>query len=311
VLRVLAVIVGWLPWAALEPLGRALGWIAGSLLRLRRAHVEGAMRRAGVASPAREARAMYASLGRSAFEFLWLARRGDEALGHVVIDPASVVAWRAARAGGRGVVIAASHTGNWDLAACALARDVALLVVTKRLSARSIDRFWQSTRARRGVRLTGAEGAMARGRAALAEGGAVAMMLDQVPLAGRHAVEVDFLGHPALADRAPAALAAASGAPLVVAAARRDGRGGHTLHVLQVLTPPARPTRAWIAQATASATRALDGFVRESPSQWLWMHRRWKRVPRIGVDRAAREATLASPWSKIPSSLPGEASRAG
>jgi Kdo2-lipid IVA lauroyltransferase/acyltransferase len=311
VLRALAVLVGWLPWAALDPLGRWLGWLAGSLLRIRRAHVEDAMRRAGVASPSRTARAMYASLGRSAFEFLWLARRGDEAVGHVTVDGASAVAWREARAQGRGVVIAASHTGNWDLAACAMARDVALLVVTKRLSARSIDRFWQATRAGRGVSLAGADGAMASGREALARGGAVAMMIDQVPVAARHAVEVDFLGVPALADRAPAALAAAAGAPLVVAAARRDGRGGHELHVLRVITPPPRPTRAWIAEATVSATQALDAFVRANPSQWLWMHRRWKKAPRFAVDRAARGATLASPWSKIPSSLPGEASKAG
>lgn len=310
-LRVLAVLVGWLPWPALEPLGRILGWVCGSLLRIRRAHVEDAMRRAGIPAPSREARAMYASLGRSAFEFLWLARRGEEAVGRVVVDEASAVAWRAAVARGRGVVIAASHTGNWDLAACAMARDIELLVVTKRLSVRGIDAFWQSTRARHGVRLANAAGAMARGRQVLRGRGAVAMMIDQVPTSLGHAVDVEFLGRPALADRAPAALAAASGAPLVVAAARRDGRGGQELHVLQVLTPPARPTRAWIAEATATASRSLEAFVRANPSQWLWMHRRWKRLPSIAVDPPARDATLASPWSKIPSSSPGEASRAG
>jgi hypothetical protein len=94
--------------------------------------------------------------------------------------------------------------------------------------------------------------------------------------------------------------------------------------VLQVIAPPRRAARAWIAEATASATRALEGFVRAHPSQWLWMHRRWKQAdaaasgqrPRAvadaaGVDRDAREATLASSWSKIRSSSPGEASRAG
>jgi KDO2-lipid IV(A) lauroyltransferase len=315
-LRVLAAVVGGLPWRWLSGLGRAVGWLAGSALRIRRAHVEEAMTVAGIEAPSRQARAMYASLGRSALEFLWLARHGDEAVEHVVVDPAALEAWRAALAGGKGVVVAASHTGNWDLAACAMARDVELLVVTKRLSNASVDRFWQGTRARRGVHLTGARGALGPAREVLRRGGAVAMMIDQVPSSARHATEVEFLGQRALVDRGPAGLAAATGAPLVVAAARyaADGEahGTHVLHVLRVIVPPARPTVAWIAQATASATEALDRFVRAHPSQWLWMHRRWRGpLEEVKVDRTARAARLADPWPKIPSSSPGEASRAG
>lgn len=328
-LGALARLVGWLPWRALGIFGQAVGWLAGSVLRIRRRHVARAMGAAGIEAPSREARAMYAALGRSAVEFLWLARRGAEVARHVAVDAASGPVWRAALARRRGVVIAASHTGNWDLAACAMARDVELLVVTKRLSVTSIDRFWQSTRARQGVTLCDAHGAMARAREVLRRGGAVAMMIDQAPSSLRHAVRVEFLGQPALADRAAAALAAAAGAPLVVAAARRTGGAGgasHVLHVLQVIEPPRRAAKAWIAEATASATRALEAFVRAHPSQWLWMHRRWKqpdaasgrgpvegRPPSdpVGVDRDAREATLASSWSKIRSSSPGEASRAG
>jgi KDO2-lipid IV(A) lauroyltransferase len=311
-LRALAAIVGCLPWRALGALGRGVGWLAGSVLRIRRAHVEEAMVAAGVEEPARQARAMYAALGRSALEFLWLARRGEAAVGHVVVDPSAQAEWRAALAEGKGVVLAASHTGNWDLAACAMARDVELLVVTKRLSNASVDHFWQTTRAGRGVHLAGARGALGSARAVLRRGGAVAMMIDQVPASSRHAVEADFLGRPALADRGPAALAASTGAPLVVAAARYQGAGTHVLHVLQVITPPPRPTVAWIAEATVAATRALDGFVRAHPSQWLWMHRRWKRAPEeTTVDRTARAARLGPRWSKIPSSSPGAASRAG
>ena len=319
-LGALARVVGLLPWRALGALGRAVGWLAGSLFRIRRAHVEQAMGIAGIEAPSRQADALYAGLGRSAVEFLWLARRGGEIARHVTIDPASAARWRAAVDAGRGVVIAASHTGNWDLAACVMARDIELLVVTKRLSVASVDRFWQSTRAGRGVTLTEARGAIARSREILGRGGAVAMMIDQVP-ARRRAVAVEFLGRPASADRAPAALAAAARAPLVVAAARRSSSGDHVLHVLEVIAPPdpeGRSGRAWIAEATVAATRALEEFVRAYPSQWLWLHRRWK-LPEggarpdgpSGVDPGAREATLAPPWSKIRSSSPGEPSRAG
>jgi len=238
------------------------------------------MRAGGIVDAARAARGMYRSLGISSFEFLWLAG-GDAARidGRVRIDDASRRALDAARARGRGIVFAATHTGNWDLAACAMARRMPLLVITKRLSMRALDHFWQSTRSRYGVRLRGALGAMEEGRRMLREQGAVAMMIDQVPLQRRHAVPVEFFGRPAFADKAPAALAAAAGAPLVVSATFRDDDGVHHLVVLDVLFPE-KAGPAWIAQATRASTEALECFVRAHPSEWLWLHRRWKEIPR-------------------------------
>jgi KDO2-lipid IV(A) lauroyltransferase len=299
VLRLVAALVGRLPWRALDSLGALLGWLAGSVLRIRRAHVEEAMHLAGVSGERARARAMYRALGRSAAEFLWLGRRGACLGAHADIDAESLGPWREAIGLGKGVVIAASHTGNWDLAACAMAREVDLLVVTKRLSIRSLDHFWQSTRAAHGVRLADARGALDGARSALRRGAAVAMMIDQVPESTQRALVVEFLGRPALVDRAPATLAVAEGAPLVVAASRRDRDGQHVLHVLKVLMPPDRNKRAWIDHATVAATVALDRFVRSHPDQWLWLHRRWKNL-----DRRALVATLPRPCTTR-SSSPG------
>jgi KDO2-lipid IV(A) lauroyltransferase len=77
-------------------------------------------------------------------------------------------------------------------------------------------------------------------------------------------------------DRSPAALAASMRAPLVVAAAHRVDGSHQRLELLAVLDPPDRARRAWIDETTREATRALDRFVRAYPSQWLWMHRRWR-----------------------------------
>lgn len=275
-LRGVAATVGAVRWPALGRLGAMVGWLAGRVLRVRRAEVEASLRAAGIGSPRAHAAAMYRSLGTSLCEFLWLAARGDRATVHVAIAPSSLASWRAALAMKRGVVVAASHTGNWDLAACAVARTIELLVVTKRLSVTSLDRFWQATRAQRGVTLQPSHGALASARAVLRRAGAVAMMIDQVPDSRRHAIRVPFLDRPAWVDRAPAALAARAGAPLVVAASRRERSGEHVLVVLDALVPPARPGRDWIDDATIRATAALERFVRSYPSQWLWLHRRWR-----------------------------------
>ena len=220
---------------------------------------------------------MYRSLGRSAVEFLRAANHENEI--HAEIDRRSRDRLDEARALGRGVVIAASHTGNWDLAACAIASELSLLVVTKRLKIRWIDAFWQKTRADRGVRLCEARGAMTLAKTQLAAGGAVAMMIDQVPAKKAHGVRVPFLGDDAYVDRAPATLAARTHAPLVVSAARRREDGTQSLEVLDVILPPEKASAEWIAEATRRATAALEAFVRAHPSEWLWMHRRW-RSPR-------------------------------
>jgi Kdo2-lipid IVA lauroyltransferase/acyltransferase len=36
-------------------------------------------------------------------------------------------------------------------------------------------------------------------------------------------------------------------------------------------------------------TRVVDGWVREHPEQWLWMHRRWRPS---AVDAAAAQANV-------------------
>jgi KDO2-lipid IV(A) lauroyltransferase len=259
----------------IQSLGSLLGFIAGSLLRIRRAHVVASMTRAGVANPNRAASAMYRALGISAVEFLFLGA-SENASADADVESSSRVSLAAARSLGRGLVIAASHTGNWDLAACAIAKELPLLVVTKRLKIRWIDAFWQNTRARLGVRLCEAAGAMSLARAQLAADGAVAMMIDQVPNKRSHAEEISFLGEPAFVDRAPATVAARHRAPLVVSAARRLKDGTQELAVLDVIVPPAHAGRAWIDEATLRATRALEKFVIENPSEWLWMHRRWR-----------------------------------
>ncbi len=280
-LRALAAVVARFPEGARVAFGAALGWLAGSVLRIRRAQVEAAMTRAGITSPRREAAGMYRSLGQGVFELLGLAGGGARELdAAIAFDDRSRAKWDAARRVGRGIVVAASHTGNWELAASALAREGDLVAIVKRISVRGFDAFCNRLRARRGVGAALPDGALARGRATLASGGIVVMVIDQVPDSTRHASRVDFLGAPAYADRAPAALAARSGAPIVVAACRRDGRG-HTIEVLDVIVPPPRPSRTWIETATCDATRALDRFVRAHPRDWLWLHRRW-RVPARG-----------------------------
>lgn len=273
--------------------GALLGWLAGGLLRLRRRHVEDAMRRAGVGDPTRAAAAMYASLGAGVFEVL--ARALGRPRPRVGLDPASEAAWAAALADGP-VVVAASHTGNWELAAAWLAERTPSAVVAKPMHSAWFERLLGGVRRRLGVATIAPEGALAAARAALADGRSVAMVIDQVPGRAAHGVRGEFLGASAWIDRAPFTLAHRAGVPVVVAAQRRLPDGEHALEVLDVLGPrPGEGAHRFVARAARGATARLDAFVRAHPEAWFWLHRRWREPLEEGRRALPAHAAASNP----------------
>jgi len=297
-LRLVCALTALLPWRTLGVPGRLLGWLCGSVLRVRRRAVEDAMRRAGIAEPRREARAMYNNLGRSLFEILWLAGAGRgrrrEALAQSALDCATERALLDAALRGP-VVIAASHTGSWEVAsfvaASALRRTGrSLTVVVKPLSVGPFNVFCMQLRESFGLRIVAPEGALAAAIHALSAGDVVVMLIDQVPDCARHGCEVPFLGASAFADRAPAVLAQATGATLLVVAAERRGAGQHIRILAEIdacnVHGMTRADRA--SAATKEATATLERFCLSSPENWLWLHRRWRCPPEdINLSRRA------------------------
>jgi len=280
-MRALAWAVARLPWSWMRPLGAGLGLLAGSVLRIRRRHVEASLQGAGIPA-AGVARRVYTSLGAGVFELLWLTGRPPEALAACfTMSPEAAAALTRAGSLGRGVVVATAHTGNWDLTACAVARWLSptpLTVVTKRLSWAALDRYWQRLRADRGVTLLDARGAAGGVRAALAAGSVVGLLIDQAPERASGVATFPFLGRPARHDLAPVLLAARARVPILVMVGWRTADGRHRLELVESLEPgELRGGRLASARATARIAAALEGFVREHPEQWLWLHRRWKQ----------------------------------
>jgi KDO2-lipid IV(A) lauroyltransferase len=295
--------------AGAELIGRvlalALSIFVGDVLRVRRAHVERAMARAGVARPAETARAMYRALGRGLVALVGMAL-GRRPRAHVPEE-----ALEALRARGTGAVVATAHTGCWDVMACAVARVTPLTVVTKRLRVGLLDRLWQGARRREGVRLVEARGAAREASLALARGQLVAMIIDQAPERSRGVVLGTFLGAPAWIDLAPALTALRARVPLVAAFPLVDADGAHRVVIARVLEPPRHAARGshrrWAAEAMLEVTRALEELVREHPEQWLWMHRRWKPLPG-GLAAAPDGAPVPGASFSAPGGTPSPAS---
>lgn len=278
-------------WAA--GLGAGLGFLAGSVLRLRRGRAALHLRRAGVGQGERERaailRGMYRHLGLCLAEFLrlrtWTPQRIADRITLEHFDRL-----RAAIAAGKGAIVVTAHFGNWDLLACLSALlGVPLHVVTRELKGRAVNGAWMRAREATGLRLHPAAGSAGALLAALRAGEVVAFVIDQ-HMPGKLGVEVPFFGRAAATTDAPAVLAARTGAPVFPAFLFREGFERHRLFVGEAIGLCEGPRKEAARQSTALFSLAVEAAVRERPEQWIWMHRRWKLADRLEAEAARRDA---------------------
>jgi len=92
-------------------------------------------------------------------------------------------------------------------------------------------------------------------------------------------VEVDFLNGKANVSHAGAMFAVRTGAPIVVAAMRREG-GRHAFNHIATLRPdPAASAKEEAVRLTREVMRLIDAEVHERPGEWYWYNKRWILQP--------------------------------
>jgi len=109
--------------------------------------------------------------------------------------------------------------------------------------------------------------------AALAEGGTVAMLIDQKMNDG---IPVPFFGRPAMTAPALAQLALKFRCPVLPARTERLGGARFRLTVLAPLALPDTGNRdADIRALMTQVNDLMESWIRGHPEQWLWLHKRW------------------------------------
>jgi lauroyl/myristoyl acyltransferase len=92
-------------------------------------------------------------------------------------------------------------------------------------------------------------------------------------------------------------LSLATGAPIVVGACiRRAGRPFLYRHALLEADPAMNPDDA-IRDLTARIVSTFEGWIRDEPLQWRWIHPRWKTRPDGREERYGR-AELADAFAR-------------
>jgi KDO2-lipid IV(A) lauroyltransferase len=286
------VLVARLRAVSLIPLGPALrmgGWggaaayrLFGKTRRLALLHLEQAFPEKTEAERQAIARQMFVNLGRAAMEITAIRSYDHRLEGYVGLTNGELLLEMKAR--GKGIVFVTGHLGNWEL----IARRVARAGVPNSAIAKRGDDFrlmglieeW---------RLTGQVTTLWRedastGRAIiklLKGGGGLGLLVDQnTDIQG---VFVPFFGRLAHSARAPADLALRFGSPILVGTGHRrgpDAGDGLELEFTEILHDANAPDReAEVVRVTAACQAVLEDAIRRYPSDWVWMHRRWKTRP--------------------------------
>jgi len=265
-----------LPWWLQLRLGALLGRLLRPLLGTRR---RAAQRNIELCFPeldaaAREAllRASFRDLGIGVFEFLrawWGSVTGPRA----DADIEGVEILRRLQQQRRGIILVSGHFMTLELCGRLLCDKVALAGMYREHADPAFEWAVKRGRLRYACAMFGQDDLRATIRH-LKQGGVLWYAPDQ-DMRGKDTVFAPFFGIPAASITATHQLARLTGAAVVPFFHRREG-GRYRLRVAE---PLADFPSSDAAADTARVNAAIEAMVREAPSQYLWIHRRFKRRP--------------------------------
>ncbi len=180
------------------------------------------------------------------------------------------------RLDGKPALIFASHLANWEMPAlAAVAHGLDTAILYRRPNIASADRIIQEMRqVKMGTLIPAGRDAPLRLAEALQKGQHVAMLVDQYLTGG---VEVTFFGRKTRANPMLARLLRQVECP--IHGVRIIRLPGHQFRA--ELTEEVKPVRDEhgkidVQGTTQAVTSVVEGWIREYPDQWLWLHRRWR-----------------------------------
>lgn len=221
----------------------------------------------------------FRNLGKTAIEFLRFPKLTDNNIWReVAVEGKENLI--GALDGGKGAIVFLPHFGNWELLALVYgvlipnrAKAIALPIKNEFLNS-----FVWKYRQQLGLKLIPRKRAVRETIRALRNNFAVGFFADQN--AGKDGVFVDFFGKKAASVRGPATLALKSGAPILFSIDVRQHDDRHRV----IISPPVELEISGdfeqdVRINTTRLLKILESYIHQYPSQWLWLHNRWKTQP--------------------------------
>jgi KDO2-lipid IV(A) lauroyltransferase len=180
------------------------------------------------------------------------------------------------RLDGKPALIFAGHLGNWGLpAVAAVAHGLDAAILFRRPNSASANRIIEELRAvKMGTLIPTGRDAPLKMAEALRNGQHVAILVDQYFTNG---VDVTFFGRQTKANPTLARLLRQIECPIHGVRIIRLRNHRFRAELSEEVTPVRDASGQIDVQGTMQAvTSVIEGWIREYPDQWLWLHRRWR-----------------------------------
>jgi len=194
------------------------------------------------------------------------------------VELTGVENFRKAQQKGKGVMLITGHCGNWELMAVYLSINLTKAkIIARKQNNEYLNRFIERTRGKYGNDIIYKQGALKQILTSLKKNETVALLMDQSVIKSE-GISIHFLGKNAYAMKTPAVIARKTGAAVVPLFIRRKEEG-HIIEIQEEIPlVSSEDGDTALLHDTINFSRPIEDYIKKYPSDWLWIHRRWKRI---------------------------------
>jgi len=194
------------------------------------------------------------------------------------VELTGVENFRKAQQKGKGVMLITGHCGNWELMAVYLSINLTKAkIIARKQNNEYLNRFIERTRGKYGNDIIYKQGALKQILTSLKKNETVALLMDQSVIKSE-GMRIHFLGKNAYAMKTPAVIARKTGAAVVPLFIRRKEEG-HIIEIQEEIPlVSSEDGDTALLHDTINFSRPIEDYIKKYPSDWLWIHRRWKRI---------------------------------
>ena len=178
---------------------------------------------------------------------------------------------------GKGVILLSAHFGNWEYIALSVSLQIGIpfYVVIKPQRNPYVTRWLEEVRTKWINKVIQSGISIRQVYKEILNKNIVAMVADQRgPSDG---LKLDFMGRQALFFTGPAVLAVKTGAPVLYGIPVRQKDYSYRAKIVEISKENLpEDEKGKVTEITIRLKEHLEGFIREFPEQWFWMHKRWK-----------------------------------
>jgi len=280
-----------IPWQSADRVGRTLGTMGYYLSRrYRRAALEN-LRAAFPGKTEAEVRSLarqtFCNFCRAFVEFFIVGRLSPSNIERIVELRGTEHTDEAMRRGKGGIILTA-HLGNWEaLARRLVVQGYSLNVIARDSDDPTMTGIVNSMREGGGYNVFSRDEAVRQGLRCLRANKFLGILPDQNTYG--NAVFVDFFGRPAATATGAAMFALKTGGPILPTFAAWDRESKRYVGVIHppLDVPLTGDSKRDVEAITAAYTAVIESEIRKDPSQWLWLHSRWKREGEAPVSRSS------------------------